>query len=186
MAPILVAFVVLGGGSSHQYKLVFQTAGQLVDDNSVEVGGRRVGSVKKIQLTDDNRAEITVEVKEPYAPLRGTTAVVRLASLSGVANRYIALTPGPTASRSSTTARVIAEDSTTSIVDLDQLFNTLDADPRRPDEGHPGLRRLVRRPRRGRHAVGQVLRPVAVGRLVGGWSADQVAVRRLSATRRRS
>ena len=96
MAAILVAFVVLGGGSSHQYKLVFQTAGQLVDDNSVEVGGRRIRWVKKIQLTDDNRAEITVEVKEPYAPLnRGTTAVVRGSSLSGVANRYIALTPGP-------------------------------------------------------------------------------------------
>ena len=42
---------------------------------SVQIGGRRVGSVKKIELTDDNRAEITVEVKEPYAPLhQGTTA----------------------------------------------------------------------------------------------------------------
>lgn len=126
-AAVLAAFVVLGGSSAHQYKLVFETAGQLVDDNSVTVGGRRVGSVKKIELTPDNRAEITVEVKEPYAPLHsGTTAVVRGASLSGVANRYVALTPGPDSESELDDGARITEDSTTAIVDLDQLFNTLD------------------------------------------------------------
>lgn len=126
-AAILVALVVLGGGSKHEYKLVFETAGQLVNDNSVEIGGRRVGAVRKIALTDDNRAEITVEIEEPYAPLhRGSTAVVRGASLSGVANRYIALTPGPDSEPELDDGARIQEDETTSIVDLDQLFNTLD------------------------------------------------------------
>jgi len=126
-AAVLVALVVLGGGSAHQYKLEFATAGQLVDDNSVAVGGRRVGSVKKIELTDDNRAQITVEIREPYAPLHaGTTAVVRGASLSGVANRYIALSPGPDSEPELDDGARIAQDETTSIVDLDQLFNTLD------------------------------------------------------------
>jgi phospholipid/cholesterol/gamma-HCH transport system substrate-binding protein len=127
VAAVLVALVVLGGGSKHEYKLVFQTAGQLVNDNSVEIGGRRVGAVKNIELTEDNRAEVTVEIEEPYAPLhRGSTAVVRGASLSGVANRYVALTPGPDSEPELEDGAQITEDSTTSIVDLDQLFNTLD------------------------------------------------------------
>ena len=74
---------------------MFEIAGQLVPDNDVQVGGRRIGSVKKIELTDDNQAAIRISVQEPYAPLReGTKATIRLTSLSGIANRYIALTPG--------------------------------------------------------------------------------------------
>ena len=79
-----------------EYTLLFQNAGQLVTDDDVQVGGRRVGSVREIELTDDNQAAIKVVVEEPYAPLReGTQAVIRLTSLSGIANRYIALTPAP-------------------------------------------------------------------------------------------
>ena len=62
----------------------------------MQVGGRQVGSVRAIELTEDNQAAVKVSVQEPYAPLRaGTHAVIRLTSLSGIANRYIALTPGP-------------------------------------------------------------------------------------------
>ena len=44
----------------------------------MQIGGRRIGSIKKIELTDDNQAEITIAVEEPYAPLHeGTTAVIR-------------------------------------------------------------------------------------------------------------
>src|SRR3712207_8787296 len=43
-----------------------------------------------------SQAAVKVVVEEPYAPLReGTEAVIRLTSLSGIANRYIALAPGP-------------------------------------------------------------------------------------------
>lgn len=126
-AAVLVAFVVLGGNGTHEYKLVFQTAGQIVNDNNVQIGGRRVGSVKDISLTDDNRAEITIAVEEPYAPLhQGTTAAVRQLSLSGVANRYISLSPAADSGPELPDGAQISEDRTTSIVDLDQLFNTLD------------------------------------------------------------
>ncbi len=126
-AAVLVAFVVLGGNGKHEYKLVFETAGQLVTANNVQIGGRKVGTVKEIDLTDDNRAEVTVQVDEPYAPLHaGTTAVVRQSSLSGVANRYVALSPAPDSRPQLEDGARIGEDKTTSIVDLDQLFNTLD------------------------------------------------------------
>ena len=132
VAAALVAILLLGGNGAHQYKLVFQTAGQLVNDNDVQVGGRRVGSVKDIQLTANNQAEITIEVDKPYAPLHeGTTAVIRATSLSGVANRYIALSPGPDNAPKLADGAVLAADRTTTIVDLDQLFNTLDAPTRK-------------------------------------------------------
>src|SRR4051812_3748456 len=84
------------GGGGHEYTLVFQTAGQLVKDDDVQVGGRRIGSVRSIELTDHNLAAVRIKVEEPYAPLHaGTRAVIRLTSLSGIANRYVALTLGP-------------------------------------------------------------------------------------------
>src|SRR3712207_4585503 len=90
----------LGGSSTTKYKAVFQNAGQLVRDDDVQIGGRRVGSITDIKLTDDNYAEVDIEVDPPYAPLHeGTKAVQRATSLSGIANRYIALTPGPNNAR---------------------------------------------------------------------------------------
>ena len=114
-----------------EYTLVFQNAGQLVKDDDVQVGGRRVGSVEDIQLTDDNQAAITVRVEEPYAPLReGTQAIIRLTSLSGIANRYIALTPAPGDAEELSDGATLTAESTTDVVDLDQIFNTLDEQTR--------------------------------------------------------
>jgi phospholipid/cholesterol/gamma-HCH transport system substrate-binding protein len=128
---LAVYLLVLRGPGGHEYTLVFQTAGQLVKDDDVQVGGRRVGSVLDIQLTADNRAAIKVSVQEPYAPLRqGTTASIRLTSLSGVANRYVALDPAPDNARRLDDGARLETDSTTTVVDLDQVFNTLDKNTR--------------------------------------------------------
>jgi phospholipid/cholesterol/gamma-HCH transport system substrate-binding protein len=128
LAVALAVWLLLFKGSGGtEYTLIFQNAGQLVKDDDVQVGGRRIGSVRDIQLTDDNRAAITITVQEPYAPLReGTTAIIRLTSLSGIANRYIALTPGPGDAEQLPDGATLASDSTTDVVDLDQIFNTLD------------------------------------------------------------
>jgi phospholipid/cholesterol/gamma-HCH transport system substrate-binding protein len=133
LAAVVLAVVLLGGGETHTYSLVFQTAGQLVKDDDVQVGGRRVGSIDSIELTNDNRAKVEVKVQEPFAPLhQGTTAVIRATSLSGVANRYIALTPGPQSSPELDDSATLQSDRTTTIVDLDQLFDTFD-EPTRKD-----------------------------------------------------
>ena len=96
LAVAVVAVLLLRGPGGTTYKLRFENAGQLVKDDDVQVGGRRIGSIRKIALTDNNQAEITIKVQGPYAPLHeGTTALIRATSLSGIANRYIALTPGP-------------------------------------------------------------------------------------------
>jgi phospholipid/cholesterol/gamma-HCH transport system substrate-binding protein len=124
---VVVAILLLTGGSKHEYTLVFQSAGQLVKDNDVQVGGRRIGRVAEIKLSDNNLAEVRIQVDEPYAPLHeGTTATIRSASLSGVANRYIALAPGPNTAPKLDDDSTLGLDRTTTSVDLDQLFNTLD------------------------------------------------------------
>jgi len=136
LAIVLIAVLLFRGASTHQYDLVFQNAGQLVKDDDVQVGGRRIGSVRKITLTDDNRARVRVEIREPYAPLReGTTAVIRLTSLSGIANRYISLTPAPNSAKQVDDESTLAVGSTTDVVDLDQLFNALDPAARKDLQG---------------------------------------------------
>src|SRR3954447_3013541 len=78
LAVLLTGYLLLFRGSGGQeYTLVFQNAGQLVKDDDVQVAGRRVGSVRSIELTGDNQAAVKVKVQEPYAPLHeGTRAVV--------------------------------------------------------------------------------------------------------------
>src|SRR3954462_2480537 len=143
IAALAVASVVIAlrrrrGASPHEYVLLFQNAGQLVKDDDVQVGGRRIGSVREIELTNDNQAKITIEVQAGFAPLhQGTKALIRATSLSGIANRYINLTPGPNNAPKLDDNAVIAADKTTSPVDLDALFDTLDPKTRK------GLQQLV-------------------------------------------
>ena len=128
---ILGWLLFLRGQPGHEYTFVFENAGQLVRDNDVQVGGRRVGSITDIELTEDNQAAVTVKVEEPFAPLReGTEATVRLTSLSGIANRYVALAMGPGDAPELDDGAVLGTNTTTSVVDLDQIFNTLDEETR--------------------------------------------------------
>jgi len=124
---VVVAILLVTGASKHEYTLVFQSAGQLVKDNDVQVGGRRIGRVADIKLSSRNLAEVRIQVDEPYAPLHvGTTATIRSGSLSGVANRYISLAPGPNSGPKLDDGATLGLDRTTTSVDLDQLFDTLD------------------------------------------------------------
>ena len=133
LVAVVAAVTLLGGEGGHRYYMEFQSAGQLVKDDDVQVGGRRVGRIDDIELTGDNQARIAIEVQEPFAPLRkGTRGVIRATSLSGVANRYIALTLAPENEPRLDDGATLTAEHTTSIVDLDQLFNTLD-DPTRKD-----------------------------------------------------
>jgi phospholipid/cholesterol/gamma-HCH transport system substrate-binding protein len=128
----IVAIVLLSGSGTTSYALLFDNAGQIVKGDNVTVGGRRIGNVDAISLTNDNQAKITISVQEPYAPLhQGTTATIRLQSLSGVANRFIQLTPGPNNGPKLRAGATLGTEQTTSVVDLDQLFNTFDARTRK-------------------------------------------------------
>jgi phospholipid/cholesterol/gamma-HCH transport system substrate-binding protein len=132
LVAAVVAYLVLGRGNAVTYQLIFQNAGQLVKGDQVQVGGVPVGSVNGISLTDNNLARITIGVNPPIAPLHdGTTAVIRATSLSGVANRYISLSPGPNNGPTLPAGSTLPTTATQGIVDLDQIFDTLDARTRR-------------------------------------------------------
>ena len=125
---VLVAMVLLGNGGGHSYSVYFETGGQLVKGNQVLVGGQPVGSVDDISLTDDGQARVEITVEEPLHA--GTTAAIRLTSLSGIANRYLSLAPGPNSSPELDEGSTLSAERTTTPVDLDQLFNTLDEETR--------------------------------------------------------
>jgi phospholipid/cholesterol/gamma-HCH transport system substrate-binding protein len=127
-AFVLVVVVLLGGGGGSGYRVVLESGGQLVPGNQVLVGGQPIGKVNTLDLTDDGLAEIEITVDEPLHD--GTTAVVRSTSLSGIANRYLSIQPGPNNAPELPEDAVLAGEETTAPVDLDQLFATLDEETR--------------------------------------------------------
>ena len=127
-ALILVAIAIIvlllsGGGNSSNYRLLFETGGQLVKGNQVLIGGVPVGSVDSVTLTDNGQAQVDISVDRPLH--QGSTAIVRATSLSGIANRYVSIQPGPDNNPELASNAIISETDTTSPVDLDELFNTL-------------------------------------------------------------
>jgi len=124
LAVVAVGFIIFSGGDSgFKYRLLFETGGQLVEGNQVLIGGAPVGTIDTIELRDDAMAEVTVTVDQELHD--GTSAVIRSTSLSGVANRYISITPGPDNEPKLDDNALITEVDTTTPVDLDQLFNTI-------------------------------------------------------------
>ncbi len=137
-AIVLVGLVLFAGGGIGGYtvKARFLNAGQLVKGNPVQVGGVPVGSVKGIKITDDGHAEISLSIDGDHAPLRrGTRAEIRQFSQSGLANRYVDLSLPPDSDNTIPDGGVIDTDKTVTQVDLDELYNTLDARTRRALQG---------------------------------------------------
>lgn len=136
LTVIAVVYLLLSGGEDGtKYRLLFENGGQLVPGNEVLIGGQPAGTIDSVELTDDSQAEITIEMDEPLR--EGTQAVIRTTSLSGIANRYISITPGPDNATELPDDSVITQVDTTSPVDLDQLFNTFKRPARR------GLRDVI-------------------------------------------
>jgi len=127
VALIAVAIIVLSGGSSCQVRAVFQNASQIVSGDLVEVSGLQIGTVSNIALTPNGQAQLTLDITDKsYEPLRsGTQATIRELSLSGIASRYVDLHPGSVANSPIARNGVIPTVDTTSEVDLDEIFNTL-------------------------------------------------------------
>jgi phospholipid/cholesterol/gamma-HCH transport system substrate-binding protein len=129
---LIVAYLVFSGGGGATYKILFTEANQLVKGDQVQVGGVPVGSITNIALTSDFKALITVHVDSTLTPLHeGTTAQVRVPSLTSIANRYIALTPGPNNEPALAGGATLPTTATHGVVDLDQLFNTLNPKTRK-------------------------------------------------------
>ncbi len=128
LAIITVAVLLFTGDGGYRVTAEFVNAGQLVKGNEVKAGGVTVGSVKDIDVTQDGRAKVTLAIKdEDYQPLRhGTKVMIKQASLSGIANRYVDLHLGPADGEEIDDGGVIGTDETATAVELDQIFNLFD------------------------------------------------------------
>src|SRR4051794_2515372 len=137
-AVVLVGFIIFGGGGGYTVKAYFENANQLVKGNQVELDGTPIGTVKGMAITPSGQAVITLGIDGKYTPLpQGVHATIRQASQSGIANRYVDLTMPPASAQKSTIpdGGQITVDKTTTGVDLDQLFNTLDPPTRKALQG---------------------------------------------------
>jgi phospholipid/cholesterol/gamma-HCH transport system substrate-binding protein len=133
-AVLLVGVLIFRSGGGYTVKATFLNANQLVKGNQVELDGTPIGSVKDMALTPNGQAVITIGIDSAHSPLpQGVHATIRQASQSGIANRYIELTMPTDAGRRPhiPDGGQIAVDTTTTSVDLDQLFNTLDPPTRK-------------------------------------------------------
>ena len=138
-AVLIAAFMLLGGNDPYSVKARFINAGQLVKGNLVQAGGRKIGLVESIELAPDGTAEVEFSIDGLTGPLRqGTRATIRIASLSGVANRYIDLEMPPgEAQEPIPDGGIIPLQDTTTVVDIDHLFSLFD------DRTKKGLQNVV-------------------------------------------
>jgi phospholipid/cholesterol/gamma-HCH transport system substrate-binding protein len=130
LAAVGIGFV-LTGGDPYTVNARFIAATQVVEGGLVQAGGRPVGKVGAIELTEDGQADVELRLDDDFAPVPvGTEARVRLSSLSSGSGRYIELLPPPT--RGDATRPTLDDGglipavNTTSAVDLDQFFNLFD------------------------------------------------------------
>jgi phospholipid/cholesterol/gamma-HCH transport system substrate-binding protein len=122
----ILAYIVFAGGGGATYKFELENDSQIVLGDQVQVGGVPVGSVTGITLTPTYKALITIHVEGSLVPLhKGTTAQVRVPSLTTVAGRYIALSPGPNNAPALPSGATLPPGSAQGTTDLDQVFDTL-------------------------------------------------------------
>jgi phospholipid/cholesterol/gamma-HCH transport system substrate-binding protein len=131
LAIIVAAVLLFAGDGGYRVTAEFVNAGQLVDGNEVRIAGSSVGSVEEIDVGPDGRAEVSFTVDDEYAPLRrGTRAIIKQTSLSGIANRYIDLHLGPDGREEIEDGGRIESDQTETAVELDQVFALFDEETR--------------------------------------------------------
>ena len=131
LAAVVVAIVLFAGDGGYRVTAEFVNAGQLVKGSEVRVAGATVGAVDEIDVSQDGMAEVTFSVNDDYAPLRrGTRAIIRPTSLSGIANRFVDLQLGPDDGEQIDDGGHIGSDETASAVELDEVFSLFDKDTR--------------------------------------------------------
>lgn len=133
VAVVAVAVIVLSSsGGGYVIHARFTDAGQLVIGDQVQLGGHPVGAVTDIAITHDGLADVRLRIDDArLVPLHlGTTATIGSPGLSGVANRYVRIDPGPGDAPKIADGGVLSPRQTHGIVDIDMLIDNFDAPTR--------------------------------------------------------
>jgi phospholipid/cholesterol/gamma-HCH transport system substrate-binding protein len=118
------------GGTEPTYRVdaVFDSTANLIPGQDVKIAGARVGSVSDIQLTEERKARVEMEVEEGFAPFRADAeCTIRPQSLIG--EKFIQCHPGtadrPPLEKGEAGAPMVPLEQTHSPVDLDLVFAAL-------------------------------------------------------------
>ncbi|MCW2783659.1 MAG: virulence factor Mce family protein [Marmoricola sp.] len=106
---------------TQSYHAIFSDATGLVKGDDIRVAGVKVGSVKKIQIVDRTKAEVTFSVRDATPVTRSSTATIRYRNLVG--QRYVSVTQGVGDSSTLPPGSTIPESRTAPALDLTVLFN---------------------------------------------------------------
>lgn len=130
LAVIFAFWVASTRTQSHSVRAAFDAAVNVVPGLDVQVDGIDVGKVKSVEY-EDGRAIVGLGIDdERFWPLRaGTTARLSWGTTAGTGTRRVDLDPsarGPELAEGG----IIETKDTTTPVEFDQIFNTLDGDAR--------------------------------------------------------
>jgi phospholipid/cholesterol/gamma-HCH transport system substrate-binding protein len=106
---------------SREYKAIFSDVTGVVKGDVVRIAGVKVGSVKKVEIFDRTRAQVTFTVREATPVTRSSTAIIRYRNLVG--QRYIAVTQGVGDTTRLGDHATIPMSRTQPALDLTTLFN---------------------------------------------------------------
>jgi len=106
---------------SNEYKAVFSDATGVVKGDDIRVAGVKVGSVKKVEIVDRNRAKVTFSVRQVTPVTQSSTATIRYRNLVG--QRYISVTQGVGDLTRLPAEATIPMNRTAPALDLTVLFN---------------------------------------------------------------
>lgn len=119
-----VLVVLIGNftfSSSRDYKAVFSDATGVVKGDDIRIAGVKVGSVKDVEIVDDDRALVSFSVADVSVVTESSTATIRYRNLVG--QRYITLTQGVGSLQRLREDATIPIDRTEPALDLTVLFN---------------------------------------------------------------
>jgi phospholipid/cholesterol/gamma-HCH transport system substrate-binding protein len=140
LCAVAVVVVLRDGATPYVVRAQFASATGAVEGGLVKVAGRKVGTIARIDLSDDGLAELRLELEdEAVTPLRrGTIAALRAPGLSSGAGKFVDLRiPSGPPREPIEDGGVLGPSETSSSVDVDQFFSTFD--PRTRE----GLRKVV-------------------------------------------
>ncbi|GAA1956900.1 MCE family protein [Nocardioides panacihumi] len=108
-------------GGTHEFKAVFSDATGVNKGDDVRIAGVKVGTVRKVEITDRTRALITFSVKDGQSLGESTHAAIRYRNLVG--QRYVALSDEIGGGAQLKPGQTIPVSQTSPALDLTVLFN---------------------------------------------------------------
>jgi len=110
----------------YRFNASFDEATQLAAESDVRISGVPVGTVKRVELDAEGRAEATIEIEGRYAPIPADTrATLRQKTLLG--ETYVELTPGSEESGMLGEGETLPVTQIADSVQLDEIFRAFDA-----------------------------------------------------------